>query len=1056
MKWLLGLMLLAGGGSSWAAPADWVRVSGVKGGLVVLLGCDKAEAAAELTAGNGYLVHALDHDPAKVATARATVYKQGKYGPIAVDTFDGKTLPYTDNAVNLVLVPESGCTVQATELTRVLAPRGVVLVRKAGNEKLAHALALPSAGLPDGFLKFTKPLPAGMDEWTHFLGRADNNAVSRDTAIAPPRRLQWQCGPLWSRSHETDMSMTGAVAANGRIVYFIDEGPIGIHETPHKSRQLPDKASLVGRDAFSGVELWRRPVPNWGSRAWDDNRSWGTGDQLWSSPWTLPRRLVAVGDHVFVTLGYRTFLSQLDAATGKTVREFKGLGSVDELLADDGKLILRVRKITAKGAKGAGDTVALVDIASGTVVWKKAFGRLVDLTLAASRGRVVFCLGPNVVALDMKTGDELWRARAASQAPTSLIMYEDTVLVAGGGRKSGISALSAVDGKLLWQRQGGRTSFRGPADLFAAGGMIWTGTLTTQGLDPKTGEVARKIGVPELFTAGHHSRCHRARGTPNYLLWSKRGVEFLDLKGDSHSRNDWVRGTCRYGFIPANGMLYMPPTPCFCYPGVKLNGFNALAPAGTAAPSIEERLTKGPAYGQTTGSKSQVSASQRFGISAFQHSSISAFQNWPTYRRDPARSGATACVVPTQLKEAWKTPVGGSCTPPVIADGRLVVADEDTHTVHCLEAATGKSLWSYIAGGLVDSPPTLHGGRVLFGCTDGRVYCLSLADGELVWRFHAAPYDRRIVSRGQVQSCWPVHGSVLVKNGVAYVVAGRSSFLDGGLHLYGLDAATGAVRCRNRMHGPHEDPARKSPHGAHWMDGGRSDILVCANNKLYMMQNVFDLELKQLEAPVTAPHGARKMERHLIASGGFLDTTGFDRVYWMHAALWPGLYYGALAPKTGQILVFDENTTYALHTFATRFSRSPYFAPGGEGHDLVADDNANEPILTEKAARREREPGHTRKAPPKWQAKVPIRARAMVLADKTLFIAGPPDKIDPADPLATFEGRGGALLRAVSTTDGGKLAQFPLDAQPVFDGLIAAGGKLYMTMQDGTVRCWGR
>ena len=38
---------------------------------------------------------------------------------------------------------------------------------------------------------------------------------------------------------------------------------------------------------------------------------------------------------------------------------------------------------------------------------------------------------------------------------------------------------------------------------------------------------------------------------------------------------------------------------------------------------------------------------------------------------------------------------------------------------------------------------------------------------------------------------WPVHGSVLVENDTVYFAAGRSSFLDGGIYLFGLDVATG-------------------------------------------------------------------------------------------------------------------------------------------------------------------------------------------------------------------------------------------------------------------------
>ena len=89
----------------------------------------------------------------------------------------------------------------------------------------------------------------------------------------------------------------------------------------------------------------------------------------------------------------------------------------------------------------------------------------------------------------------------------------------------------------------------------------------------------------------------------------------------------------------------------------------------------------------------------------------------------------------------------------------------------------------------------------------------------------------------------------------------------------------------------------------------------------------------------------------------------------------------------------------------------------------------------------------------KWSRFVPIRIRAMVLADKTLFVAGPPDVLDPADPLAAFEGRKGAVLQAVSADNGKKLAEYTLQSPPVFDGLIAAAGRLYLACRDGHLIC---
>jgi hypothetical protein len=43
----------------------------------------------------------------------------------------------------------------------------------------------------------------------------------------------------------------------------------------------------------------------------------------------------------------------------------------------------------------------------------------------------------------------------------------------------------------------------------------------------------------------------------------------------------------------------------------------------------------------------------------------------------------------------------------------------------------------------------------------------------------------------------------------------------------------------------------------------------------------------------------------------------------------------------------------------------------------------------------------------------------------------------------------------VKAADGTKLAEHKLDVPPVFDGLIAAGGRLFMSMADSTVVCLG-
>ena len=50
-------------------------------------------------------------------------------------------------------------------------------------------------------------------------------------------------------------------------------------------------------------------------------------------------------------------------------------------------------------------------------------------------------------------------------------------------------------------------------------------------------------------------------------------------------------------------------------------------------------------------------------------------------------------------------------------------------------------------------------------------------------------------------------------------------------------------------------------------------------------------------------------------------------------------------------------------------------------------------------------------------------------------------------------GQGGAILLCVSAKEGKKLGELKLDACPVFDGLAAAEGKLFIAMMDGSVVC---
>jgi hypothetical protein len=240
------------------------------------------------------------------------------------------------------------------------------------------------------------------------------------------------------------------------------------------------------------------------------------------------------------------------------------------------------------------------------------------------------------------------------------------------------------------------------------------------------------------------------------------------------------------------------------------------------------------------------------------------------------------------------------------------------------------------------------------------------------------------------------------------------------------------------------------------MDGVKSDILTTDGMHLFLFQMVFDKQLRDVTPPRASTLGDRITGRHLIATGGFLQDLWYDRTFWSYSNRWPGFYYANDAPKAGQILAFDDTTTYGLHVFTQRLRLSPAFTPGAKGYELFADDNDNEPVLTPKSIDREKGPGFSRAAPPLWSKQIPLRARAMVLADDQLVLAGPPDVMPEDDPYAAFEGRLGAQLWVVSAKDGAKLAEYPLTYQPIFDGLIAVEGRLYLATSDGSLQCYGQ
>jgi outer membrane protein assembly factor BamB len=1041
--------------------AALVDAAGTPGGIGVVIGPRLAESALALAKQGAFTVQGLGPDARRVSEAREAVQARGMYGSVSVRTVagDGKRLPYASNLVALALVeggPEwPGGALAAAELFRVVAPLGSVFVTAAdaSPEAAAWAGALAAgflvAGASEGppvqagaktWRHLRKPWPAAMDEWTHYLHGADGNPVAQDRLVGPPARTQWVAGPTWLRSHDTDSSVSTLVTAQGRLFAIVDEGPISLTG----QHSLPDKWALVARDAFSGVPLWSVPIRRWGWREW--KQTW-FNTRPGDIPLNLQKRLVAVGDRVYATLGFGAPVSALDARTGAILRSYPETEGTREILCLGGVLFVSVpagRQVRVKACEAEsgrllwtsarayrGSTVDYIRWTEG--VGSPAAAELDPSLNTATDGQTLALIdGPDIVALDARTGAERWRTafpadpadRNAGGMGTDGSLWIGTMIVSVGvvlhASPGCLAALDASDGRVLWKqpkRYIGHLWYEWK-DVFVIEGLVWTwsadleqGTFETggkaqralwpvslNGYDLRSGEPRRKVPLGSTFRAHHHHRCYRNKATSRFVLASRRGTECIDLETGVHTIDNWVRGTCHVGMMPANGLHYAPPHPCACYIEEKLSGFLALAPTEgpVAAAPAGTRLEPGPALGQPLPAPA-----------------VDPAQEWPEFRHDGDRTGAVKTTLPATLGRLWRTSLGGRLSAPVAAGGRVLLAQVDGHRVVCLDADDGRELWSYTADSRIDSPPTVTGAQVLFGAADGWLYCLRAADGALEWRFRAAPEERQVAAHGQLESAWPVHGSVLVRAGKAYVVAGRSSHLDGGLFLCGLDLGTGTVACERRIEGPSYTSATVAENHK-LAQGLLPDILMNDGDGIAMRAAGFDLRLE--------PRPARPA---LQTRAGFLDDSYFKRTPW------------TMAGEHARLIVHDDRQVYYVRMFDTLRCLDPsvYFTPGSQGYLLFARNL----------------PG----AAKTWSVRVPIRIRAMVLTLEQLLVAGPPDVLADDDPLGAFEGRKGGLLQVVDAASGAKRAEHTLPSPPVFNGAAAARGRLFLTLEDGSVECYG-
>lgn len=956
---------------------------GEQAGFCVHLGFRDSKLTMALARDGAFLVHGLSRRRETISGARQAIRARGLAGAVTVEYNSLKRLPYSKNLVDLLvaedLSPQLGQGPLLDEIVRVLRPGGLaMLVHRpvAGGRALTAAILQKrlaragikkvEAGKSHGllWLKFRKPRQPEMDQWTHRRYDASRNPLSRDT-VDIPTGVGWIAGPSWPTGNRK-AAVPGVVVSEKRLVYIFAD------EISTKSG-LKKQNTLVARDAFNGVLLWRRPTSQ------DNNAI-----------------LVHVGDRVFNVIKKGGPLVALDARTGNVLQTYKQAVKIDEVFYHRGLLVVRRRK-----------EIRCIDAATGELKWKqgKTGGNLVYgdgnvFFVTAGResdGQKVFQIG----SLELATGKENWRTSTTSwkSKPTNLelVLYQQGLLVLAG---SGSHAVSAKDGGHLWDYDykliGHGGSF---SKVIFSNGLLWVHNAESagpdgktsnawEGLDPRTGKLRNRIAHGTI-----KHRCFFDVATERFFLCGS--MDFVTIKTRAHTRFTAARNSCRTaGVVPANAMVYTFPHGCACYP--LLRGFMGLTSNPLRLDPIDDasRFEQGRAFGKPTGPSGKPA------------------DGWVTHRGDARRSGSIDARGPGQLAILWKRALvhlgdgvateewdhknGGRLTSSVVSGDTVFVASSDTHELFALDSRTGQPRWRFVAGGRIDCAPTIFDGLCLLGARDGWVYCLRAGDGELLWRFRGSPTDERIVAYGQLESKWPVVGGVLIDGGLAYFAVGRHAGADGGVHVYAAEPQTGKVVWHNRPSGFAALP----------------DLLVAEDGAIQMADWQFDARTgKDKNSSSTSLRSARL---------GLLDDAWYKRPLAMRKNLQQWAHRG----QNGQLLVFNKDRICGFLGAST--------LSGGNGNI-----SGNALLYTKPL----QEGGGD------WSTKLPIgtQIKGMVLASDRLFVAGRLNGYDS-------ESHGVWALNAV---DGKRLLRRGLPSPLIHECLSIAGGRVFVSTQNGEVFCLG-
>jgi hypothetical protein len=230
------------------------------------------------------------------------------------------------------------------------------------------------------------------------------------------------------------------------------------------------------------------------------------------------------------------------------------------------------------------------------------------------------------------------------------------------------------------------------------------------------------------------------------------------------------------------------------------------------------------------------------------------------------------------------------------------------------------------------------------------------------------------------------------------------------------------------------------------MSGALTDVLVAEGGSIFMRNLRFDHRLTQQDERLP----------HLFSTSFFLDGREHNRAYWVFGTgdfsrtpvAYPWIVMKSLAVPYGVLLSYDDETVWGVRR-GGKGQETSYFVFARPRPDASTQESRLPDFQTRTG----------QKSPPKdlWVGELAMRPRAMIRAGDTLFVGGMTNEFDRNDPAAPknaeYHGRGQGLLDVISATDGQTLARLALESPPVWDGMAALEGRLYLATRSGAIVC---